>query len=308
MLTEAARFRRNFYFGVSLTKRTRRLQIKCINPIRYLVSKQIINTPTRQVFSLKQRIFLSHKTIQKTVWEFLYRGAKKRFRAFKPLTFFKTQTRQIKDSRKHIFLNAHKPLIWKMRSARYAHWNLKTKGKLNEYRYNKLLGTELFFVGKTEVYLLLPFMLFTVLTATLSWRQIKQVMEYQLFCYNGHYDWLPNFFAVGDIVELPLGLPFKSLRKNMKKVYITIINKARRTTYKNFIARKLSGIRKPIRIPKIFKKLPIHPHFLRDRFAFDPSLRCFAVIHPIITLTKDIEHKLTTSSVLTLQNWRYRFD
>jgi hypothetical protein len=127
-------------------------------------------------------------------------------------------------------------------------------------------------------------------------------MEYGLFIYNGRPNWLPEHFAVGDIVELPLGLTLKKTQRRMKFRYRMILNKARRATYKNFIARKRFGVRKPISIPKVFKKLPIANKQLRDRFAFDPSLRAFAVIHPLTKLTRDIEHRLTKSSVLTLQN------
>ncbi len=107
---------------------------------------------------------------------------------------------------------------------------------------------------------------------------------------------------MGDIIELPFGFSIKKLSKRIKYKYRMIINKARRATYKNFVARKQFGIRKPIRVPKIFKKLPVVSKYLRDRFAFDPALRCFAVIHPLSTLTRDIERRLTKSSVLTLQN------
>jgi len=309
LLTEASHFLRRYDTYLPLKKRTRRLKLKRISFTTFASVRQLTQNPRVQPFSLKERIFLSHKTIQKTVWEFLYSSARKKKIQRKSPNLPRLLARHPnRDLQKRIFLNAHKPLVWKMRSARYAHWNLKTKGKLNEYRYNKLLGTELHFVGNTKTYLLLPFILFSTLTAFLSWRQIKQVMEFGLFVYNGKYNWLPDQFVVGDIIELPFGFSIKKLSKCIKYKYRMIINKARRATYKNFVARKQFGIRKPIRVPKIFKKLPVVSKYLRDRFAFDPALRCFAVIHPLSTLTRDIERRLTKSSVLTLQNWRYRFD
>jgi hypothetical protein len=113
---------------------------------------------------------------------------------------------------------------------------------------------------------------------------------------------LPNQFLTGDIIELPLGFPLTSLSKDLAYTYKVFITKARRVTYINFISRKNLGVRKSIRIPKIFKKLPLINKYLRDRFAFDPALQCFSVIHPLAASTLDIEHRLTKSSVLTLQN------
>lgn len=300
---------KRFNTNVFLKKKMRRLRLKCLSYTVQAKVRHIANFRHTQPFSLKERIFLSHKTIQRTIWEFLYKGVRRRKLNRRGIAVTRrTRKNNRPVSQKHIFLNAHKPLIWKMRNARYAHWALRTRGKLNEYRYDKLLGTELNFIGKTKTYLLLPFIIFTTLTSFLSWKQIKQVMEYGLFIYNGRPNWLPEHFAVGDIVELPLGLTLKKTQRRMKFRYRMILNKARRATYKNFIARKRFGVRKPISIPKVFKKLPIANKQLRDRFAFDPSLRAFAVIHPLTKLTRDIEHRLTKSSVLTLQNWRYRFD
>jgi hypothetical protein len=99
-----------------------------------------------------------------------------------------------------------------------------------------------------------------------------------------------------------LGFPLNSLNKNLDHIYKIFINIARRVTYINFISRKFFGVRKPTHIPKIFKKLPLINSYLRDRFAFDPALQCFSVIHPLAASISDIEHRLTKSSVLTLQN------
>lgn len=309
LLTEASQFLQNYDLDWPLNSSIRPLQIKRIGFITYARVRQLYQNPMTQPFSLKERIFLSHKTIQGTVWEFLYNSASiKKVNLRETISLPFEQEYFNETSKKKIFLNAYKPLIWKMRFARYAHWSLKTRGKLNEYRYNKLLGTELYFIGKTKDYLLLPFLLFSTITIPLSWQQIKQIITFGLFVYNGKYNWLPDQFLSGDIIELPLGFPLNSLNKNLDHIYKIFINKARRVTYINFISRKFFGVRKPTHIPKIFKKLPLINSYLRDRFAFDPALQCFSVIHPLAASISDIEHRLTKSSVLTLQNWRYRFD
>lgn len=309
LLTEASQFLQDSDLDQPLYNYIHQLKVERIGFITYARVRQLYQNPTTQPFSLNERIFLSHKTIQGTVWEFLYNSASiKRVNLRETILLPFKQEYFNETLKKNIFLNAYKPLIWKMRSARYAHWNLKTRGKLNEYRYNKLLGTELYFIGKTKDYLLLPFLLFSTTTIPLSWQQIKQIITFGLFVYNGKYDWFPDQFLSGDIIELPLGFPLNSLSKNLDRTYNTFINKARSVSYTNFISRKNFGVRKPIRIPKIFKKLPLINNYLRDRFAFDPALQCFSVIHPLAASIFDIEHRLTKSSVLTLQNWRYRFD
>ena len=309
LLTEASQFLQDYGLDLPLNNAVRQLKVKQVGFITYARVKQLYQNPMTQPFSLRERIFLSHKTIQGTVWDFLYNSAQIKNVNHRETISLSLEQEHFKENlKKKIFLNAYKPLVWKMRSARYAHWNLKTRGKLNEYRYNKLLGTELYFIGKTKDYLLLPFLLFSTITIQLSWQQIKQVVVFGLFVYNGECNWLPDQFLTGDIIELPLGFPLTSLSKDLAYTYKVFITKARRVTYINFISRKNLGVRKSIRIPKIFKKLPLINKYLRDRFAFDPALQCFSVIHPLAASTLDIEHRLTKSSVLTLQNWRYRFD
>ena len=107
---------------------------------------------------------------------------------------------------------------------------------------------------------------------------------------------------VGDIIELPSGFYLTTRRKKIRAAFRIITNRAKRTVYRHFMARK-RGIRKYNQIiPKIFKRLPTQVRLINKYIAFDPGLNAFAVMYPLYNLTKDVQHRLTKSSVLTLQN------
>jgi len=55
-----------------------------------------------------------------------------------------------------------------MRKSRYAHWGYRTTGKLNEWRYNKLLSYELGHLVKDFSKQMLVHILFRTLYKTLS--------------------------------------------------------------------------------------------------------------------------------------------
>ena len=207
-------------------------------------------------------------------------------------------------------MNVYRPILKKLRKARFAHWELRTLGKLNEYRYNKLLGKELKYISKIPVHYLLSLILLSSLYCSISWRQMFYLVSYSIIVYNGSYCMVPKNINLGDIIELPFGGGIKKIRRLLKKHYKSIIGRAKKLSYRRFISFKyrLRCMRRYKQVPKIIKSLPIAKKFLGKTIAYDSSLNIVSVIVPINPLSHSIDTQLTKSSVLSLQNWRYRFD
>ena len=143
----------------------------------------------------------------------------------------------------------------------------------------------------------------------LSWRQMILLITNQLIVINGCFFFENVVIKWGDIIELPF-YKRKKKRKIKKSKYIfrKIVRRAKRTSYKSFLANKNKKMRKHTKVPKIFKRLPIGYKKLGAFLARDSSLNIFAVIYPLEQWIHDMDYELGLSSVLTLQNWRYRFD
>lgn len=304
----------NFDFRYSV-KRKFRKQFTHISKLRRLnfFKFTIVNLKRtyeyKMRFSIRQRIFLSEKNLTRGVWNFLYKSVKHKLleRAKK---FKKKKTFAVPFIKKTtIFLNAHKPLIWKMRKARYAHWNLRTVGKLNQWRYDKLLAWELRKLVESKSKQMLAHILLRSYRVVLSWRQMILLITNQLIVINGCFFFENVVIKWGDIIELPF-YKRKKKRKIKKSKYIfrKIVRRAKRTSYKSFLANKNKRMRKHTKVPKIFKRLPIGYKKLGAFLARDSSLNIFAVIYPLEQWIHDMDYELGLSSVLTLQNWRYRFD
>lgn len=304
------KLRRKYILKKLVRKFSKNKNLTRINFLRYtrLITSRI--KPSLRSFSLKQRLFVSKKRMVRTVWNFLYTKVKNNFLK-SPKKMYSEKRLVGKTRRKQrIFFNAHKYLAWKMRKARYAHWGLRTRGKLNEYRYNKLLGRELAYLTQWQTSHFLPVILLNTLACLISWRQFIKMGELHLIVYNGIDTNIPAQVKLGDIIELPFGQSLGRFRKTMRKYYRRIINRAKTVSYKSFIAfkRRKSFFRKHLNVPKIFKRLPIGLKRLGRNLAYDPALNIMSVIHPIQTNNYNISYSLTSTSVLGLQNWRYRFD
>lgn len=261
-------------------------------------------------FGLKQRIFMNKKTIVGTIWAFLYTKVKNNFLKKQLRKQQPYHARRKINKKKRILLNVYRPLVWKLRKARYAHWSLRTLGKLNEYRYDKLLGVELTFVAKTPSYQFLAHILLNTMYCVLSWRQMLLLSHYNLIVYNGEYAKLPNFIQKGDIIELPFGKKLKKLRKKLKLTFNMIVSKSKKLSYRSFLSRKKKYrfMRRHTEVPKIFKKLPLGLKRLGSCVAYEPSLNILAIIYNIPFNRFDVNLAVGKTSVLSLQNWRYRFD
>ena len=67
----------------------------------------------------------------------------------------------------------------------------------------------------------------------------------------------------------------------IKYIFRKIVRRAKRTSYKSFLANKNKRMRKHTKVPKIFKRLPIGYKKLGAFLARDSSLNIFAVIYPL---------------------------
>lgn len=266
---------------------------------------KIYNTVIKKsAFTLKQRLFISKKFLTQQLWAFLYKSVKNNFflkKIDKAIIYTWNRT-------KLLFFNFHKPLIWKMRTARYAHWNLRTKGKLNKYRYAKLLGKEMQYILKTKSTQFLLCIFFITYYTILSWKQLLLIIYHSLIIVNGKViDLNLPYLKLGDIIELPYGLVY-NLNNFVKKHYKKLVKKSKKLVYKQYKEKKKLKLNKDKVIPKIFKKLPVGVQMFGKLTAYDPLLNIFAIVYPIANTRHNIDTKITKTSVLCLQNWRYNFN
>lgn len=310
------RFVKKYWSLFGLFRRWKRTHIKRVTNSLKLYSlkhSHQIERP-KNVFSLPRRVFLTQKRIKMVLWRSLYRSTKYKLlprqlkykkKSHIDKLFFKKRVR-----RKTIFLNVYRPLLSKLRRARFAHWGIRTFGKLNEYRYNKLLAFELKLAPKLHYMQFLFLFLLHTYTANLSWKQLKRLCTYNLVFLNGQPAPQTSILKVGDIVELPFSISLVKRRLKLKKLFFKIVKRVRKLSYKSFLAgaRRNKHIKKYKVVPKIFKRLPVGLKMIGNCVALDPTLNVFAVIKKLPLYTLNIEKKLFVTSVLTLQNWRYRFD
>lgn len=292
----------NFFF--KLFKKQKKYKTSLLK--RFFITSQRTILKKLTPFSITQRLFLSQRTITRHLWVFLYTSVKTKI-LVEP--FLHKKKFNLKKKKKICFLNAHKPLIWKMRKARYAHWNLRTRGKLNEYRYDKLLGKELHFLYNVQITQFLSFILFITYYAILSWRQLMLVLTYNLIVYNGASTNFISLVKKGDIIELPFGKIHRS-QIQVKRHFFKLLKKAKRLSYKNFLSHKkyFWFFRKHKNVPKIFKRLPVGLKFFGKLIAYDASLNTFAILYDLPKFQHHLNWKLSNSSVIGLQNWRYSFN
>jgi hypothetical protein len=276
---------RSLFFFKKIKSQVSFIKLGFIQP---LVINKIIT------FNLQQRLFTSKKHLSKHLGSFL----------FKPL--LKKKKRFYIKAKSIIFLNAHKSLIWKMRKARYAHWAFRKIGKLNERKYHRFLGTELSFLTQKHGWQLLSQILLSTFTIPISWRHLSNLYLNNLVLVNGNPASNYTVIAKGDIVDLPYNLRTKLLKK--KKIF-KLFKRSQRTFFKFFKKLKTyHTIENRFVIPKIFKRtFRKQTHFIKH-IAFDKSLNSFAVINNLPAWNNNFEYKTIVSSVIGLQNWKYKFD
>lgn len=304
----------NYKFRYSIKKKFRKyffriIKVRRLNFLKFTTLKLKRKLLYTMRFSIRQRIFLSSKNLTRGVWEFLYKSVKhkllERSKQYKKKNLFFRN----KVKKKTILLNANKPLIWKMRKARYAHWNFRTIGKLNQWRYDKLLAWELRNLVESQSKQMLAHIMLRSYKIVLSWRQMILLIKNQLIVINGCFFFANSTIKWGDIIELPFYRKKKIKKiKNSKYTFRKIVRRAKRASYKSFLTFKNKKLKKNHKVPKIFKRLPIGFKKLGAFLARDSAINVFGVVYPLERWVHDTYYELGLSSVLTLQNWRYRFD
>lgn len=270
---------------------------KILNFLKFYTPNKNHNFNKFNSFNITKRLFLSKALIFTTLWYFF---------------FFKKKLDilpDLKKKKKLIFFNGHKQLLWKMRKARYAHWTFRTRGKLNKRRYDKLLGFELHKNIKTTILQFLSFIFFVTYFITLSWKQIILLQSYNIFIYNGLSVNAVITFAYRKVLELPCGRNLLYFNKYKTYLYKTTL-KTSKFFYKKIklMRRGLKVIDKNIKIPNLVKNLQINKQLFGKNITYDPSLNILLFIYPIPRVEHNINWKITNTSVLSLQNWRYNFN
>lgn len=298
------RFRKQFLASLYRYKKKRKIirQKRKINWFKYNLVKNHRHITSRNIFSRWQRLFLSQKRVNKFCIKFLYHSVYKALPAVdRDTTIPRLKTKKI------IYVNLHRSPIWKMRLARYAHWQLRTRGKLNEWRYHKLLSWELRALVKVITLQLLQAILLSSYNVILSWKQLLLLLKFKVVIFNGTWCSKTSSVQPGDIMELPFKLT-KQWNKKPKRRFIRLLNRTKWLSYKRFLSRTNKKVRRQKYIPKLFKRVPVGVKKLGSLLAYDPSLNTFAVLYNLPVLQHNLTDELTHSSVLALQNWRYRFD
>lgn len=270
----------------------------------YIVKKKL-NTNRFSNFSLKQRNFISKKNVLQTNWNFFFKQNQNNAEYGNTLL----NTIQIEQSRvkKLYFFNGYKYLAWKMRKARYAHWDYRTRGKLNEWRYNKLLSSEIYFLNNHKFNQMLIYLIFSTYSVMLSWLQLLKLINYNLIIVNGSY---LNFKSAQHLsnhvlVELPYNIALNDCPK-WNDGLINTIFKNKRLSYKLFS--KINKKKFDKKIPKTLKEISAHQIFFGTNIAYDYNINAMYFIKRLPELSYDIKANVLTSSVISLQNWRFRFD
>lgn len=278
----------------------------------------------QSTFTLIRRIFLTEKQLKANLWFYLHKISKLKKQLKKKISTTvypdnlnndfdnnNAKDKVITNLKKKIYyLNLHRPLIRKLRNARYCHWNIRTRGRLNEYRYHKLLSFELtnsLFLAKQS---LVTTLLFSFYLVKFSWKQILTILNFELILVNGSPINCTQPLCRGDIIELPSKFGIKNFLKKNKKVENIILGRSNKLAYKAYLktSKQNLHIRKHERVPKIFKQLRIPAFNFKQIFILDTATNTFLLRTLNVNNTVNIEEKLINKSVLSLQNWRYRFD
>lgn len=302
-------YKRDFILSFH-SKRNKRLS-KNFYKFYFLKFKHLHKKISR--FSINQRMMLTARNIYKGLFNFFYSGVQKQRQdnlnlmtdSIKKKWLSKLVVHKEKRNIK-IFFNAHKQLVAKMRKSRYAHWHLRVRGKLNEWRYHKLLGVELHNITRSSYSTFLNFILLRSFNFILCWQQIIKLQSFNLVLHNGLPIGPDPIVVRGDIFELPIFLNrrFYHLRTNMTN----ILSRSKRQAYKGFIKWNSIPVTKGKKFPKIVKKIPLNVLNLGSCIEWDVTTNSFSVIYKLSKFKNNLDFEIAFSSVLTLQNWRYRYD
>lgn len=292
-----------------------------LNFLKFVAFKLLLPLFFKQksFFSLKQRVFLNKKAVDRSMIFFFYKKAKWNltYKNFK-FNYTKNQLKNIfvkkynfvffkKQKLRVIFLNFYKKLYWKIRKSRHTHWNYLVGNRLNKYRYQK-------FFSKISMLSQKPTNSFYALFIShisgfyCSWKQIYLLSKYQLVVVNGK-----NFSNLqplqrGDIIESCYG---KGLFMNLKlNGYFgkKIFYKMKRWSYKIKLNYELpKHKRKFKKIPKNFKSLMVSYKPISKAFMFSKSLGLATVIYPISPILHNPHQMFFERTILKLNTWRYKF-
>ena len=270
----------------------------------YIVKKKL-NINLYSNFSLKQRNFISKKNILQTSWNFFFKQNKNSAE----YTNAAVNSVHVEESKvkKLYFFNGYKYLAWKMRKARYAHWDYKTRGKLNEWRYNKLLSSEIHFLNNHKFSQMLIYLIFSTYGAMISWLQLMKLINYKIIIVNGLYlnSKLMQNLDNHALVELPYDIALSNCSR-WNDGLINTIFKNKKFSYKLFSKTNKKKFNK--KIPKTLKQTSAHQIFFGTSIAYDYTINAMYFIKRFPKFNYDIRANILTSSVISLQNWRFRFD
>ncbi len=238
---------------------------------------------------LRKKTFLNSKLILELINNLLYKSASQNSH----------KTIAVKSS--VTLLNLYKKVSWKMRTSRYAHWDLRTRGTLNEWRYNKLIGAELQFQERgreVTIYYLARFLL-----GPLTWKGLVRLLNAGLLLLDGKLITAHSQLKTGSILSIPYGPDTCGLKLNANKTWRKYKTKARKFTYLFYKHKKDIQA-----VPRIFKKVALKNKFKFLNFAKDPASGVVAFFG-----NKKYQNTLSTkevinTTVLSLNNWRFRFD
>lgn len=277
--------------------------INYITPLQHVKKRRKISAE----FSLVNRAHLTLRVLKRKFMSFLYKKPK-----FVLLKLLKTGFLKKKNKkRKRITLiNLYKKYAWKLRCARYVHWDLRTLGKLNEWRYQKLLGVEVRALHTTRRSQFLNYVFMRCFCITASWRSLKHVMPYTPLVYNGRLFFSEEVVEKGDIVELPAGTAFRLVKKIYFKYFRRLVGRVKKLSYRSYLIRtkKRKHAKVYTKVPKAFKNLPVGLKRFGRSIAHELLLNAIAIIKLLANLSHDFNSKVALSSVIALQTWRYRFD
>lgn len=264
---------------------------------KYYISQKTKYRTRLKIFSLSQRLFISSKNLIKKIYFLFYKknNSKKKYKIVK---------------KKVTFLNFNKKPIWKMRKARYAHWDLRLQGTLNKYRYDKLLGRELnHYLFKFSKINFLTLLFLNLYGFLISWKQIYKFVLMQLIVINGEFGNLKDVLVQGDILEFPSDLSILKLQSFVDKKFQILLRRAKKRAYTDgfFFWKKKLKLRKK-KVHKIYKKLNLYLLKNYANVAHDPTINTICILNIQKNIYYNPEYSLVKHSVIGLQNWRYNFD
>ena len=276
-----------------------------------------INKP---VFALQNRFFLNSRIINKAFVQFFYKKYKFKllYSKFKRNFYkipFKNQYLKSHSllpdkfyEKKLLLANFNKKLYWKLRSSRKTHWDNFVGNRLNKYRYQKFFKK--CFKMKKNICANNSYVLFLAHLSGFicSWRQIFLLISHNLIVVNGKFYPRLRPLNRGDILETCFG---KGLIINFQlRAYFNkkIFYRLKRWSHRNWLNFSLPKSKRIFKkTPKSLKSILLAHKATSRSFMFSKSLGIAAVIYLIPDLTYEPTEIFYRSTILKLNNWRYKF-